>query len=142
MFYLLSIISLLFVEMTPVSASPKARLQVDIHNVNSQNGAVFVALFKPGREFPEGKPVEGKKIDASASSLQITFSVEPGNYALALFHDMNSNGKMDKNMLGIPKEPYGFSNDFRPRFSVPRFSDCQFSVGEGGKTVRVNLQSF
>ncbi len=101
-----------------------------------------MALFKPGREFPDGKPMEGKKIDASASSLQITFSVESGNYALALFHDMNSNGKMDKNMLGIPKEPYGFSNDFRPKFSVPKFSDCQFSVGEGGKTVRVDLDSF
>jgi uncharacterized protein (DUF2141 family) len=142
MFYLLSIISLLFVEMTPVPDPPKARLQVDIQNVNSRNGAVFVALFKPGREFPEGKPIEGKKIEATASSIQINFSVEPGNYALALFHDTNSNGKMDKNMLGIPKEPYGFSNDFRPKFFVPKFSDCQFSVGEGGKTVRINLESF
>ena len=142
MFYLLSIFSLLLAETTPAFDAPKARLQVDIQNINSHNGTVFVALFKPGREFPDGKPMEGKKIDASASSLQITFSVEPGNYALALFHDMNSNGKMDKNMLGIPKEPYGFSNDFRPRFFVPKFSDCQFSVGEGGKTVRVNLESF
>lgn len=101
-----------------------------------------MALFKPGKDFPEGKPIEGKKVEASASSVQIAFSVEPGNYALALFHDMNSNGKMDKNMFGIPKEPYGFSNDFRPKFSVPKFSDCQFSVGEGGRTVRINLEPF
>ncbi len=142
MFYLLSIISLLFVTVAPVSVPPKVRLQVDIQNINAQKGAVLVALFKPGREFPEGKPIEGKKIEASASSLQIAFSVEPGNYAIALFHDMNSNGKMDKNMLGIPKEPYGFSNDFRPKFSVPKFRDCQFSVGEGGKTVHINLEPF
>ncbi len=142
MFYLLSLISLLFAEKTPVSTPPKARLQVDVHHVSSRDGAVFVALFKPGKDFPEGKPIEGKRIDASASSVQISFSVEPGNYALALFHDMNSNGKMDKNMFGIPKEPYGFSNNFRPKLSVPKFKDCQFSVGEGGKTVRVDLEKF
>lgn len=142
MFYLLSLISLLLTDTTPVYAPPKARLQVDIHNISSHDGVVFVALFKPGRGFPEGKPMEGRKIEASASSIQTTFSVEPGNYALALFHDMNSNGKMDKNMLGIPKEPYGFSNDFRPKFFVPKFSDCQFSVGEGGKTVLINMESF
>ncbi len=142
MFFLLSLISLLFAEKTPLSTPPKARLQVDVHNVNSRNGTVFVALFKPGKDFPEGKPIEGKRIEASASSVQISFSVEPGNYALALFHDMNSNGKMDKNMFGIPKEPYGFSNNFRPKLSVPKFSDCQFSVGEGGKTVRIDLEKF
>lgn len=142
MFYLLSIFSLLFAGMTPITTPPKARLQVDIHNVNSRDGFVFVALFKPGKEFPEGKPIEGKQIEASASSVQISFSVEPGNYALALFHDMNSNGKMDKNLFGIPKEPYGFSNNFRPKISVPKFSDCQFSVSEGGRRVRVDLEKF
>ena len=142
MFYLLSLFSLLLAEVNTSSTPPKARLQVDIHSIDSRDGSVFVALFKPGKEFPEGRPMEGKKIDASASSLHVTFSVEPGNYAIALFHDMNSNGKMDKNMFGIPKEPYGFSNNFRPKISVPKFSDCQFSVGEGGKTVRIDLQKF
>lgn len=142
MFYLLSIVSLLFTDTSSMSAPLKARLQVDIHNINSRDGAVFVALFKPGREFPEGKPMEGKKIEASATTVQTTFSVEPGNYAIALFHDINGNGKMDKNMFGIPKEPYGFSNDFHPKFSAPKFKDCQFSVSEGGKAVRIDLESF
>lgn len=86
--------------------------------------------------------MEGRRIEANAATVHATFSVEPGNYAIAVFHDENGNGKMDKRLFGIPKEPYGLSNNFRPRFSGPKFSDCQFSVGEGGKAVRIDLEKF
>ncbi len=83
--------------------------------------------------------MDGKKIDAAHNSVQTTFSVEPGEYAIAVYHDQNGNGKMDTRLFGIPKEPYGFSNDFRPMLSAPKFSDCEFSVGDGGKTMRIKL---
>ena len=38
-------------------------------------------------------------------------NVKPGNYAIAVFHDLNGNGKLDRNLIGLPSEPYGFSND-------------------------------
>ena len=101
-------------------------------------GSVFVALFRPGKDFPEGKPIEGKRVDATQERVHATFSVEPGEYAIAVFHDENGNGKMDKHLFGIPKEPYGFSNNFRPRFSAPSFSDCEFNVGDGSKMIRSN----
>lgn len=142
MFYLLSMLSLFLSGGTPASAPQKTSLKVEIHNVQTHAGSVYIALFKPGKEFPEGKPVEGKSVKATGDNVQATFSVEPGDYALAIFHDENGNGKMDKKMFGIPKEPYGFSNNFRPKMSAPKFSDCQFSVGESGKTVSIDLKKF
>ncbi|GAB3042763.1 DUF2141 domain-containing protein [Spirosoma pulveris] len=139
MLYLL----LIFRFLLPSSATPdtpkKTNLTIEVHNVRVLTGAVYVAIFRPGKDFPEGKPIEGKKVDATHERVQTTFSVEPGSYAIAVYHDENGNGKMDKRMFGIPKEPYGFSNDFRPKLSAPKFSDCQFSVGDNGKTIRIKL---
>lgn len=139
MFILLSFISLLSSVPFPTTKPAKVGLTVDIQNVRKKQGAVYIALFEPGKTFPEGKPMEGKKIDANNNSLKATFTVEPGEYAIAVYHDENSNGKMDKRIFGIPKEPYGFSNDFRPTMSAPTFSDCQFKVGDGGKAISIKL---
>ncbi|MCX6214980.1 DUF2141 domain-containing protein [Spirosoma sp.] len=139
MLYLLSIFTLFFASFPNLDAPKKTNLTVEVHNVRTLKGAVYVALFKPGKDFPEGKPIEGKKVDATHERVQTTFLVEPGEYAIAVYHDENGNGKMDKRMFGIPKEPYGFSNDFRPKLSAPKFGDCEFSVSDGGKTIRIKL---
>ena len=52
-------------------------------------------------------------------NLQTSFNLEPGDYAVAIYHDENGNGQLDKRLFGIPKEPYGFSNNYRPRLSAP-----------------------
>lgn len=36
--------------------------------------------------------------------------VPAGEYVFSLYQDVNCNKKLDANVLGIPKEPYGFSN--------------------------------
>ncbi|MVM38142.1 DUF2141 domain-containing protein [Spirosoma sp. HMF3257] len=140
MLFLLSILTLFSAGYNPVAPSSKANLTIDIHNIRSQKGTVYIALFKPDSGFPEGKPVEGKKADIKGNSAQTTFSLEPGEYAVAVFHDENSNGILDKRLFGIPKEPYGFSNNFRPRMSAPKFKDCQFSVDTPGKTISIKLE--
>ncbi len=139
---LISLFGLFLTAIGPGPSPQKASLTVEIQNVRVHTGAVYVALFKPGKEFPEGKPLEGKKVDATQDVVHMTFSVDPGDYALAIFHDENGNGQMDKKMFGIPKEPYGFSNNFRPKMSAPKFSDCQFSVGESKKVVSIELKKF
>ncbi|GAB3499553.1 hypothetical protein GCM10027341_23080 [Spirosoma knui] len=142
MFSLLSILSLFFVNNPDFEGPKKANLKVDIQNVRHAKGAVYVALFRPGPDFPQGKPTEGRKLDAETNSVSTTFAVEPGDYAIAVYHDENGNGKMDKRMFGIPKEPYGFSNNFRPTMSAPKFTDCKFTVGTDGKAISIKLDGF
>ncbi|WP_080238961.1 DUF2141 domain-containing protein [Spirosoma rigui] len=139
MLILLSLLNLFLSPPTPSTPNGKTNLRVDIQNVRVVKGTVYIALFTPGKDFPEGKPLEGKKLYVGSKSLHTTFSVEPGDYAIAVYHDENDNGKMDTRMFGIPKEPYGFSNNFKPVMSAPKFSDCQFSVGDGGKSISIKL---
>jgi len=139
MLILLSALSLFLSGGEPIESPKKASLHVEIQNVRTLKGDVYIALFNVKNAFPEGKPLEGKKLEATDKNVQATFSVEPGDYAVAVYHDENGNGKMDKRVFGIPKEPYGFSNNFRPTMSAPKFSDCQFSVGNTNKSISIKL---
>ena len=115
-------------------------LKVEITNLKNGNGKLWLALFRPQDKFGEGKPNIYEIIEVHSKADQAaTFQLEPGKYALAVYHDLNGNDLLDKNFIGIPKEPYGFSNDFRPRFSPPKFKDCAFDVPVAGRVISVKM---
>lgn len=140
MLFLLSILSLFQTDSSPEMSPKKVNLTIEVQNVKTLKGSVFFALFKPGDSFPSGKPIDGKKVNANAHSVRASFSVDPGDYAVAIFHDENGNGQLDKKIFGIPKEPYGFSNNFRPKMSAPKFKDCQFTVDGSEKTISIKVE--
>jgi uncharacterized protein (DUF2141 family) len=64
--------------------------------------------------------------------------IQKGDYAVTIFQDLNGNGILDKSLLGIPAEPYGFSNDARGRMGPPKFKDAAFSFS-GDEKIVINL---
>ena len=62
-----------------------------------------------------------------------------GDYMISVYHDRNGNGKLDFNLLHIPKEPYGFSNDARGRMGPPSWEDTKFSVCPGEQQMKITL---
>ena len=77
-------------------------------------------------------------VKVSKSEEVITFSDLPdGEYAIKLFHDENDNKKLDFNMLGIPKESYGFSNNVG-QFGQPDYKEAKFTVKEN-TMIDINL---
>ena len=54
-----------------------------------------------------------------------------GEYAIALWHDENNDGKLNKNWLGMPTEGYGFSNNVFGAFGPPDYEECTFKIREG-----------
>lgn len=103
-------------------------LTVTVTDIETQEGILRVGLFDQGERFMErNQAFRSVEVPVNNSSETVTFENLPqGNYAISLYHDANNNGTCDRNMFGIPKEPYAFSNNFRPRFSAPDFEDCQF----------------
>jgi uncharacterized protein (DUF2141 family) len=79
-----------------------------------------------------------KTFDARSRRLMFT-GVRPGNYALTLFHDANSNNKLDT-VLGIPREGFGFSRNPVVRFSAPRYDQVNIELPAGLTRVEVRLQ--
>jgi len=60
--------------------------------------------------------------------MKYTFNIPAGSYAVAIFHDENSDGVCNTNFLGIPEEGYGFSNNIKPLLSAPTFDEAKVSV--------------
>ena len=117
-----------------------ATLELEIENIKTSKGKIWLAVYRPDEEFGEGGSGIYKIITVKdLKNIVVKFSIDPGEYAVALYHDINNNEKLDKNFVGFPKEPFGFSKDFRPKFSAPKFSDCSFVVPEIGRKMKIKL---
>ena len=81
-------------------------------------------------------------VDAVPGETVITMSgITPGLYAIKTMQDENGNGKMDFNWFGMPKEPYGFSNDAKPGLDQPIFDKAAFTVQPGANTIVIHLRN-
>ncbi len=138
MFIFLSLVTILITPISPPAR--KTLVTVEVHNVLTTSGKVEIGLFKPCAGFPDKcRPAESKQVIATKGIVHAVFEVDPGEYALAVFHDVNGNGKIDTRFF-IPKEPYGFSNNVRPRFSAPTFAECRVYIGQEAKTLTVRIE--
>lgn len=119
-----------------------ADLTVRIEGLTQSKGEVSIALFKTGDGFPmdAGKAV-CVWLPANVSGVTHQFKgIMPGTFAVAAAHDLNGNRKLDTNWVGIPKEPWGVSNNVRPALRAPRFSEASFSVdGASATTISITL---
>jgi len=106
------------------------QLTIEIKNIPSTKGNLFIGLYQPKNDFPVfGKQYIGKVVPVTEKTMIYTFKDLPhGEYAFAIYHDENKNGKLDKNMLGVPTEYYGFSNNARRTFSAPSFEEASFDL--------------
>ena len=66
-------------------------------------------------------------------------NVQPGRYAAIAFHAENGNGKLDKNFLGVPTEPYGFSNNVQGFLGPPTFDDAAMALGDSSEAIGITL---
>ena len=107
-------------------------INVEISHIKNQKGSLVIGLYNIEETFPiKTKEYRSLILDANATILKGQFKNIPnGTYAIALFHDENSNEIMDKNFLGIPKEGYGFSNNVKAIFSAPLFDEAKFELNE------------
>jgi len=105
-------------------------LTVYINGFSNNSGNCYVALFRPEDSFPEmNKQFKGKVISIANKSAVVLFeNLQQGKYAVAVFHDVNTNGILDKNLFGAPIEKYGFSNNVRETFSAPSFQKASVNV--------------
>lgn len=105
-------------------------LTVRVVNLENNKGLVQLGLYNTVSRFPEvGETFKMVRLKTKGNQTVYTFKDLPkGSYALAIYHDENANKICDTNFFGIPKEAYAFSNNFRPRFSVPSFECCDFSL--------------
>ncbi|MEJ6004524.1 DUF2141 domain-containing protein [Paucibacter sp. AS339] len=119
-----------------LGATPAHALDMDlaVEGLTQSEGRVMVAVYTDANSWLK-KPLTGTSVDASQQingRLVIKLQDLPeGTLALSIFHDVNGNGKLDSNAMGMPKEPYGFSNNAAGSFGPPKFEKAQFEAKQG-----------
>jgi uncharacterized protein (DUF2141 family) len=111
-----------------------AELAVSVKGVRSDKGNIMAQLLKADPAKGTASQAAATMQAAKTGTIELLFSnLSPGDYAVMLFHDENGNGKMDSNVLGIPKEGYGFSNDAKGSFGPPKFSAMKVTISAEGR---------
>ena len=106
-------------------------LEIEINNLQSNNGPVYIRILDQNEN-----PVIVGTSSVINYSTKISFdSISPGKYAIQFFHDENENQKMDFNLIGIPKEKFGSSNDVKPILGPPKFEKMLFEIYQDKKIV-------
>lgn len=80
-------------------------------------------------------------VDASVGTTRgCIFVPSPGVYAIALYHDENANGKIDRSGIGLPTEGFGFTNNPATLMSLPSFSSVRLNIPKAGLVTRIHMK--
>lgn len=105
-------------------------LTLEISITKYNKGSILLALYDSEESYMK-EIYKSAEIFIRDNKAQIVFSaLKKGVYAFTFFHDLNKNKELDTNFLGIPKEPYGFSNEKKGRFGPPKFEEISFTLNK------------
>lgn len=107
-------------------------ITIVVSNVKTLEGNIELGIFNDSKSFlKKGKEHQTHSKEATNNTVIFYLKgLNKGDYAVSLFHDINSDNKCNLNILGRPKEPYGFSNNVKLKLFKPNYEDCTFTVKE------------
>lgn len=124
--------AILFLLMAPVMSMNNAQpdsLTIVIENIRSNDGLLKICIFDNEADFMRRPIICEDVTDFSKPEHELLLPIHSDRrYAVIVYHDLNANGKPDRNILGIPREPYGFSNNPSTRFGPPGFDKASFDA--------------
>lgn len=147
----LQIVTILFLATLFSGASLKAQeisypekdvseFRLYIEGINELKGEIRIAMFDSREKYTKD-PIHAIVLPVDSTTIIWTQEMLPfGEYAIAVYHDKNENGKIDTNFLGIPKEDYGFSNNARGRFGPASWQDSKFKVEDNFYSTSIKIK--
>lgn len=117
-------------------------LRVTVSNIYPIEGDLYIAIYDHRENYMEPElAVINKVVAVEAGTQTIIFTDVPdGEYAITVFQDLDDNAKLNVSTFGIPREPYGFSNNARGMMGPPKFDKTKFSFS-GELEVEIALEN-
>jgi len=128
--------------LTLAQPSPENLIRVEIGGLRNDKGQVVCSIYSSADGFPKigDKAVTIVKSPISNGHAVCEFrGLKPGTHAVSVFHDENSNGKLDTNFMGIPREGVGASNNAKGHFGPPKFDAAKFSFSGGSLELKISI---
>lgn len=118
--------------LNTITYAQTANLTINISGLKEPKGGIQLGLYNNSSSFPIPK-LEFILVTILADSSRVKhtiFELPLGEYAIAVYHDINSDQTCNTNWIGIPTESYGFSNNVRAIFSAPSFEKTKFYLNK------------
>ena len=121
----------------------RGNLYLRVVGLRASEGSVRAALFRSRENYDaKSKPFRVMVVGVESRTCEGVFSDVPfGRYCITLYHDENDNDEFDRNLLGAPRESYGFSNNARVRFAPPVFDKVCFDFDHDDMLVQIDVAS-
>ncbi|QDW22966.1 DUF2141 domain-containing protein [Flavobacterium sp. KBS0721] len=130
---MIKIITIITLFICSLMSAQNVKLTIAVSGLKNNSGTLKVGLYNSDGTFLKTtyKSVASKIKDNKA---MVTFDNLPaGEYAISTYHDENNNGKLDKNMMGIPSEDYAASNNAKGFMGPPAYKDAKFVIAKDSK---------
>ena len=117
-------------------------VKVNITEVRSGKGKILLSVFRDSKSFDDEKPYKNFVFDKkslSKGSMSVIYNLEPGTYGFTLVDDEDNSNDLDKNMIGMPKEGFGFSNFFLEKLQKPSFDEFKFDL-KANRTISIRVK--
>ncbi|MEO8067469.1 MAG: DUF2141 domain-containing protein [Flavobacteriales bacterium] len=122
-------------------AQGTASIHIEVKLNKPPAGDVRLALCPDSATFENEEGCRFEKLKATGTVVVFDLSgLAPGNYAIRAVHDVDADGDIDVNKLGIPTEPFGFSNDAMGKMGPPGFEQAKFKVKPGTNSVSFRMR--
>ena len=120
-----------------------ATLTITISDIRENEGQVMIQVASSEKEFQSDGGLNSKAASLSqrgqAGEMTFQISLPEGFYAAQVMHDLNGNGELDANFLGMPREPWAFSNNAVGRRGSAKWEDAKFEISaETTLEIRLN----
>lgn len=139
----MNLVLALALSISQISLGQNATQVVRISNLGRLKGELYIGWYKDASTFRVNeKAIYREKIIVNnQSEVRVVFKNIPNEkYAIAVFLDQNGNYKLDKNIVGIPKEKYGFSNNVLPALRPATFKESVFEVQKETEIIDIRLK--
>ena len=125
------------------ASSSAASLTVEVVGMTVGSSAVMAAVFDRETDVSDSAGAVHRavlKVERDLSARWLLVDLPKGSYGIGVFHDLDGDGLLDKNLFGLPTEPYGFSNGARGLLGPPAFGAIRFELGDEPLTVRIEVR--
>lgn len=116
-----------------------SNLTISVSNLKDDTGVLMAELYNSKESFLKKTYRIGSSVIKSNTALVYFTGLPTGEYTVLVYQDKNSNGKLDKYFIGMPKEPVACSNNAKGFMGPPKYEDAKFSVGSADSKIAIKM---
>jgi len=108
--FIFTILFAVFTSLYSEETKIEFEVTLNITNIESIEGKLFLSIYQDAQSFKKKEPLKTISVQVDGKDMTITEKLPQGEYVFFVYQDLNENDKLDRNFLGMPKEPVGYGN--------------------------------